>query len=125
MWLDVMWAMTLLGLGQTVTVVERPTNAAVLADRHNAAPAVDITLRLLAVAFAEAGRLAQAAVLVGYADANFRSDRVDVPGYRWIQPRLDQALGPLADRSVPEATGATWQRGQIMALIANRPAPPS
>lgn len=123
MWLDVMWAMALLGLGQTDTVVERLTSAAVLADRHDAAPAVDVALRLLAIALAEAGALAQAAILAGYADANFSSARVDLPGYRWIHPRLDHALNPLTDRRHHEATGATWQRGQIMALLADRPAP--
>ena len=119
-WLDLHWGNALLGLRQP-GAVEHLVRAARLADRLSFLLALDLALRLLAIAYAEAGHASQAAILVGYADANLSQYRLDAPGLRWTKPRLEQALAGLADRSHYETEGSTWHRRQIMALINELP----
>jgi predicted ATPase/class 3 adenylate cyclase len=115
-WLDTHWGNALLGLRQP-GAVEHLARAARLADRVSVLPPLELALRLLAIAYAEAGRTAQAATLVGYTDANLSQYRLDLPGLRWIKPRLERALDGLAGRSDYETQGSTRHRRQIMALI--------
>jgi hypothetical protein len=123
MWLELGWGIALLGLGQP-GAIEHLTNAARLADRISFPHAVEMALRPLAIAYAEAGHTQQAAILTGYTDANLAQYRLDLPGRRWINPTLDAALAGPADRPLHETEGSTWHRRQIMALINNPPTQP-
>jgi predicted ATPase len=115
-WLDTHWGNALLGLRQP-GAVEHLVRAVRLADRLGWLIPLEQALRLLAIAYAEAGHASQAATLVGYADANLSQYRMDTPGLGWIIPRLELALASLADRSDYQTQGSTWHRRQIMALI--------
>jgi hypothetical protein len=121
-WLDVHWGNALLGLRQP-GAVEHLARGVRLADRLSFLAPLELGLRLLAIACAETGHAAQAAILVGYADANLSQHRLDTPGLGWTIPSLERALAGLADRSVYESQGSTWHRRQVMALISELSSP--
>jgi predicted ATPase/class 3 adenylate cyclase len=112
MWLDTQWGVTLLGLDDPGAVA-RITRAARRADRLDSAHVLDYELRQLAIISAEAGLNEQALALVSYTEANLRAFRIDNPTQTWIQTRLDQALGRLAERT----RNPPLQRSEIMALV--------
>jgi predicted ATPase len=92
------------------------SEAARLGDRLNAPHVVEIALRGLAVVAAEGGYVHDAAALVGYADANLAASRITNAMWIPLQGRLDQALRG-SDLTVPTARGASFKRGDVIALI--------
>jgi predicted ATPase/class 3 adenylate cyclase len=111
-WRDLMWGMTLLGLGKP-GAIERLAAAARGADRSNAGHILDSAVRELAVAAGRGGLAQEAVTLAAYAEDNLRSYRFDNPGQIWIQADLDEVLAA--------AKGFTPKRGigrsDLMALI--------
>jgi len=91
--------------------------AARLADKLVVPEALEIIVRLLALAAADAGLLEQALEFNGYADsqlADYRGAYQD-----WISRRLDTAMADVTadERSRYEASGATLTRRQLLELI--------
>jgi predicted ATPase/class 3 adenylate cyclase len=115
--LEIYRGWTLLGL-ELPGAIERLTHAARVADRINSPSFVDLALRVLAVALADDGRTDAAAAIATYGDASLRRSRFPVPGQLWIQARLDEAFAGPAEHVLEAAKQKTWQRGEIMALIA-------
>lgn len=111
-WRDVMWGMTLLGLG-------KPGAPALLAaaargaDRLNAGHVLDLAVRELAVAASDAGLVEQAVTLAAYAEETLRPYRIDNPGQIWLQVQVDRALARAQD-CTPEGG---LRRGDLMALV--------
>jgi hypothetical protein len=68
--------------------VARLTDAITAADRHAAAHAVDMAIRLMAVAVARLGLRAEAAMLGAYADANLQPYRMRSPVHEWVSTAL-------------------------------------
>ena len=97
-WLDFTWGLTLLGLGRT-GAAGYLTRAAKAADRFDAPHMLDLALRSLAIAAAEAGLTQPAAALASYAETHLGEHRLDVPGQAYIQARLERALPDPADRA--------------------------
>jgi len=113
MWLCTMFGWTLLGLGESEALAYL-TRALRTADRLNAQHVVEMTLRLVAVAFVEAGYAPEAGILNGYVEAHLRPFRIDTPGQAWVQERLDRAgLTSTTSEKVPQ------NRGEIMKLVAS------
>jgi hypothetical protein len=113
LWLDMAWAMTLLGLhraGAAIYAV-RATRAA---DHQSSPHALDLGLHLLALAAADAGLVEPAAMLVGYAEAHLAEYEFAQTSRRWFQTRIDEALG---DRLAVSAAAAGMHRRELMALI--------
>jgi hypothetical protein len=112
MWLCTMFGWTLLGLGES-EAVGYLTRALRIADRLNAQHVVELTLRLIAITFAEAGHTREAGVLNGYVEAHLRPFRMETPSQTWVQEQLDRAgLTPATSEKVP------LKRGEIMHLVA-------
>jgi predicted ATPase/class 3 adenylate cyclase len=110
LWLDITWGTTLLGMGQPAAI-EYLARAAGMADQLNAAPALDLVLRLLAIAAAEAGLRPQAMSLAAYAETHLRPYRI-AGGQGWIDTRQDRALGDLR-----HASQSAMHRSELMALV--------
>jgi predicted ATPase len=110
LWLDITWGTTLLGLGQP-GAIDYLARAARMSDQLNAAPGLDLVLRLLAIAAAEAGLSAQAMALASYAEIHLRLYRI-AGGQDWIDTRLDRALGDLGHMSP-----SVMNRSELMALV--------
>ena len=111
-WRDVMWGMTLLGLGKPGAPA-RLASAARVADRLNAGHVLDLAVRELAVAAGDADLVEQAVTLAAYAEETLRPYRIDNPGQIWLQAQVDRALA--------RAQGCTAEsglrRGDLMALV--------
>ena len=118
MWLDITRGAALVGLHR-LDAVGCLTRAIDRADRQSAPSALDLALRLLAIAAAEAGHGPEAAALLGYCDAHLGHHRFQSPVYRWVQTGLNDALASTPERPVHEATGAESTRRQIMALVTH------
>jgi hypothetical protein len=88
-----------------------------LSDRQGAPHAKDWTLRLLAVAAADADHLAEAATLIGYTDANLRDHRILNSNHKWISGVLGTLLPQTDDRAAHERAGAAASRRDVFALI--------
>jgi len=112
MWIDLLWAATLLGLDRP-GAVGYLVRVARTADRHNSPAALDFALRYLAIAAAENGLAREAAALVAYTEARLRPYRMGQPGDAWIQARLDRALAGFPKE--PPSPGP--HRGEIMTLV--------
>jgi hypothetical protein len=111
LWLDITWGTTLLGLGQSAAI-DYLVRAARTGDQLNAAPALDVVLRLLAIATAEVGLRSQAVALVTYAETHLRPYRI-AAGQGWIQTRLDRTLGELG-----HTQQSSMHRSELMTLVA-------
>ena len=116
MWLDIIWGATLVGLHRT-DAITRLIRGIDIADRQGAPSALDLALRLLAIAVADAGHRPEAATLLGYCDAHLGQHRFQSPVYQWVWTRLNDALAGTTDRAVHEAAGAASTRRTIMALV--------
>ena len=112
MWLDTFLGWTLLGLGSP-HAVNRLAGALRAADQLNAQHVVEFNLRLLAVAFAQAGHLREAAILVEYADKDLRPYQLVESGRAWVTDRLDDA----GVKEVPPEQ-SVHRRGDIMSLVS-------
>jgi predicted ATPase len=112
-WYDITWGVALSELGLP-GAIEHLARAARSADRLNTQHALDLALRQLAIAAAEAGLMQSALALTGYTEANLRPYRIENPGQTRIQARLDRALAPVAG----PASERALHRGEIMALVA-------
>ena len=112
-WYELFWGATLLGLDEP-GAVERLVRAARGADQLNTRHVLDLALRQLAIAAAQAGLMRQAALLVSYSDAVLRSHRIAQPGEVWVQARVDAALADVP-RDEPEPLP---HRGEMMAVVA-------
>ena len=122
LWYDIGWGATLVGLKDARAV--RPLADVVrLADRHGAPHALDVALRLLAIALVESGRCSEAMLLATYSDENLRGYRFDTPAHAWVQTALDRALEDVPDRTAKEEAASGASRHQIMALINELDAP--
>lgn len=111
-WREVMVGMTSLGLGRPDAVTHL-TRAVRLADRIDSGHTLELALRLLAIAAAEAGLSSQAFAIAGYADDELSAHHFDNPGQAWIQARLDSALGDASRHQVDHARN----RAEIMTLV--------
>ena len=114
LWLDMAWGITLLGLDRPGAATHA-ARAARAADHQGSPHALDMGLRVLGLAAAEAGLTEQAAAIVGYADANLSAYEFAQPRQRWFGARLDRALG---DRTTPSAA-AGMHRRELMVLISD------
>jgi hypothetical protein len=111
MWLCTIFGWTLLGLGDS-EAVNFLTRALRLADRLSAQHVVELPLRLLAIAFAEAGYVPEAGILIGYVEAHLSPFRIESVGQAWVQDQLDRAgLTTTTSERVP------LKRGEIMNLV--------
>jgi predicted ATPase/class 3 adenylate cyclase len=112
MWIDIIWGLTLVGLDRP-GAADRLVRGVREADRLSAPMQLDLALRTLAIAAAEAGLVDQALALVDYCEDNLRPYRMDTAIPAWIDDRLD---GVLPERSEP-APKAPLRRGELMALV--------
>ena len=112
LWLDMAWGITLLGLHRpgAVTYAARATRAA---DHQSSPHALDMGLRVLGLAAAEAGLTEQARAMVDYADTNLTAYDFAQPNQGWFRARLEQALGDRRGLPAPSDT----HRSQLMALV--------
>ena len=111
-WRDVMWGMTLLGLGKP-GAAGRLAYAARAADRLDAGHVLDLAVRELAVAAGDADLMQQAVTLATYAEETLRPYRIDNPGQIWLQAQVDRALAGAQDRTPQRGL----RRGDLMALV--------
>jgi predicted ATPase len=112
MWLCTMFGWTLLGLREP-EALDYLTRALRTADRLNAQHVVELTLRLIAIAFAEAGHPPEAGILNGYVEAHLSPFRIESPGQAWVQQQIDKAgLISTSSEKMP------LKRGEIMNLVA-------
>lgn len=111
-----LWGSVLLGLGRP-GAVGHLTRAVRISDRLRVLFGIDLALRQLAVAAARAGFPAEAAALVGYAEANLHAYPRDSPTLGWHQRAIDDALAGMANRAEQEAVGRTMTRRQVMAMV--------
>ena len=112
LWLDIAWAVTLLGCNEPGAVA-RAARAARAADHQNSPHGLSFMLLVLAVAAAEAGHTEQAAALVTYIAVNLNHAQYNGIGAGWLQARLEKALGNPQARS----TASTMHRRELLALI--------
>ncbi|HXW34310.1 MAG TPA: adenylate/guanylate cyclase domain-containing protein [Acidimicrobiales bacterium] len=112
MWMCLMFGFTLLGLGES-DAVGYLTRALQLADRLNAQHVAERSLRLLALAFAQAGHAKEAAILIGYAEIHLSRYRMADPVNTWMEDQLDRA-GLTSER----LEGVPAKRGEILNLVA-------
>ena len=110
-WLNAFFGWTLLGLGDE-RAVSRLADALRIADRLNAQHVVELVIRLLAVAFAQAGHGAEALRLLAYADMHLRPYQMAAGGQEWVESRLAQA-----GITSPSYESTTLKRGEIMSLV--------
>jgi predicted ATPase len=113
MWYDLQWGAALVGVHKPA--LSPLANAVRLADRHQALHALDLALRLLAVALAEGGRVSEAILLLTYSDANLGRHRVEA-ARTWVQTALDRALDK-RNRAMPEQPTPVASRQQVMAFV--------
>jgi hypothetical protein len=116
MWFQLEWAVSLLGCGQPS--IEVFVDCARLADQLGALHGLECALQHFALLFAEAGACREAAMLVGYLEANLRPYRMESPGHERVRVRIDEALADAEDRDVDQAIGARSSRSDIRTLIA-------
>ena len=112
LWHEIMWGATLLGLDRP-GAVDRLARAARAADRLNTWHALDLALRQLAIAAAEAGLARPAVGLVAYTEAHLVAYRIQNSGQARVQARLDDAVAGLGE---PPPT-ATPHRGEMLAFV--------
>jgi predicted ATPase/class 3 adenylate cyclase len=112
MWLDIAWAVTLLGSNEPGAVA-RAARGARSADHQNSPHGLAFMLLVLAVAAAEAGHTEQAAALATYIVVNLNHAQYNGIGAGWLQARLDQALGDAA----PLSRVPALHRRELLALI--------
>jgi predicted ATPase/class 3 adenylate cyclase len=112
MWLDTFWGWTLMGLSES-RALDHLVRAARTADQMNARHLSDLILRLLAIYFAAAGYVREAASLVRYVEANLRPYRIAAPGQAWVNTQIEE-MGIAATSSDP----STGRRSDIMALVS-------
>ena len=113
LWLDLMWGLTLLGLGRPDAIghVARATRTA---DRVNALGMLDFALRQVAVIAAQHECPEKAALLVAYTDSVLSPHRLLVPVLQLVQDWLDQA-GVGVDS--PPSPDPTPRRPDVMAIV--------
>ena len=114
-WLDIEWGATLVGLREPGAAA-RLAPAIRIADQHGSPHALDLALRLLAIAASDRGHWNEAAALVGYADTSLSPHRIDNPGISWVGARLDKALASMPDRSQHEP-GEASSRRQVLEIV--------
>jgi hypothetical protein len=107
----------LLGLGRPGAVGHFARSIRI-ADRLTVPLGMDFAVRQLAAATACAGFQAEAAALVGYAEANLHAYPRDSPILGWHQTAIDDALAGMADRAEHEAAGSMMTRREVMALVS-------
>lgn len=112
LWHDILWGLVLVALGQRGAVV-RLVRGVREADRLSTLLQLDLALRVLAIAAAEAGLVDQARVLAAYSDDNLRPHRMDTALLAWVNDRLDRVV-PERGEAAPEVP---VRRGELMALV--------
>ena len=116
MWVEGHLGAALAGLHDPAAVAHL-ARAFRLGEQGGAPHVQDWTLRLLAVAAADMGRMVDAETLVGYTEAKLRPHRILSSSHQWIDSVLEEMLPITSDRIMREQAGASATRREIIALV--------